>query len=1156
MSSGIFDGVHYFLSATFSADERDTLTELLDEEGAIATPLDYPALTHFVCNTSPSDDTLEALPSDSPAHIVTPQWIKRSRVLGSQQPPEYYSPDPAMLFSGITATATDLSSADMELLSAAITALGGQWRSALTRDVTHLFALAPGSAKYETAMHFKDETDMRVLVPHWFDDSVRLGIRALPTDEYEWPEPRVFKFAHDPARAFAPEELDEKRRYKMTREKKALYETALASGDEMKLRRAPIRDVWQGRKILLSTTLELTESQRDAQESDILRGGGIALELDSVRSGSASEQVEEEVRKVEEADVFITRYRAGAAYAKAYRLNKTIGTLPWLWYVRSTGTLSNPLSQLLHYPLPKKPIEGFSSHVITITNYTGRDREYLKKLIIAMGAQFTPDMTGKNTAVIAAYIHGDKTAKAISWSIPIVNHTWLEDCFVQWRALTPARDKYIQFPPGVDFGAVLAERGVGRVHFDPAELEALEEEDAVEDAVLGAPARRASGGGLSRRNTANSARDAREVEDTIVLDEAGGADVSVGAHLDVDMQIDEDARVRVNAVSPSRKSAGPSVAQRMKPKSALKSPEGRRSRAEVEMPGPPGGAARVTYAQPEAGGEVAEPSRRTTRADERTGKEAERSDDDIHAPPRTRLRRQSDAAAQEARRGASSKARFPVSDSESDTAPEDDAPGSQSPRRAKAASAATAAETGAPSTPAGPAGSPRKLRPQVSVELPSLSSVYASPAKRTPARAGAPAATAVARTDSVRIAAAEAPAGSASKGARPAPSPSKRPRAASPSSSLSPPPKPARRKKAVVLLDTPSAGPSQAGDVSVVSLARTPSRREAATKATRRLRDEIMPDVVSFQRELKRGAVRAAWEGEQGRGEKAERARDVGAKGKKRASLGEDGLMSADGEEPERKKRRTGANGAGTGEGSEGERAKKKGKGREDTGRRRSALDDVPADVREDTSGKKAAKAVRVMTTQVQLSDEIVKALAKLGVKMTTKPSECTHLVAKSLVRTEKFLCAMAAAPYVVNEKWVTSSIATKQLLPEKDFALSDPENEKKFGYKLDDALGRAKANEGKLFAGMTFYVTPKVPVDAKLLKNVVAAGGGQVVTQTPTARVLNGHEGRYVISCAADASIWRPLAQQRYPIYSQELVLTGALKQEIEWDNPNHRVT
>lgn len=60
-------------------------------------------------------------------------------------------------------------------------------------------------------------------------------------------------------------------------------------------------------------------------------------------------------------------------------------------------------------------------------------------------------------------------------------------------------------------------------------------------------------------------------------------------------------------------------------------------------------------------------------------------------------------------------------------------------------------------------------------------------------------------------------------------------------------------------------------------------------------------------------------------------------------------------------------------------------------------------------------------------------------------------------------------------------------------FILKDPESEKKYGFKLVDAMKRAKANRGKLFEGKTFYVTPKVPVEAKLLKNVVTAAGGQV---------------------------------------------------------------
>lgn len=72
---------------------------------------------------------------------------------------------------------------------------------------------------------------------------------------------------------------------------------------------------------------------------------------------------------------------------------------------------------------------------------------------------------------------------------------------------------------------------------------------------------------------------------------------------------------------------------------------------------------------------------------------------------------------------------------------------------------------------------------------------------------------------------------------------------------------------------------------------------------------------------------------------------------------------------------------------------------------------------------------IRIMTTQVTLTDDVIKTLTRMGAKMTTKPTECTHLVCRNLVRTEKFLCAMAVAPYIVNEKWATVSAATKTFL-------------------------------------------------------------------------------------------------------------------------------
>ena len=71
----------------------------------------------------------------------------------------------------------------------------------------------------------------------------------------------------------------------------------------------------------------------------------------------------------------------------------------------------------------------------------------------------------------------------------------------------------------------------------------------------------------------------------------------------------------------------------------------------------------------------------------------------------------------------------------------------------------------------------------------------------------------------------------------------------------------------------------------------------------------------------------------------------------------------------------------------------------------------------------------------------------------------------------------------------------------EEKYMLQDSKNEQKYSFKLSDALRRAKAVGGRLFDQNIFYVTPKVPVDAKLLKNVVNAGGGQVNSPLPCSK-------------------------------------------------------
>ncbi|KAI0324787.1 hypothetical protein GY45DRAFT_1375284 [Cubamyces sp. BRFM 1775] len=202
---------------------------------------------------------------------------------------------------------------------------------------------------------------------------------------------------------------------------------------------------------------------------------------------------------------------------------------------------------------------------------------------------------------------------------------------------------------------------------------------------------------------------------------------------------------------------------------------------------------------------------------------------------------------------------------------------------------------------------PRKLE---SVVVPTVESVYGSPTKKGEKEDA---------SDPGKLAAPKPARGrSASTVKKPArpPSPSSSPSELRTSPSPPPPPKTTRKPKAAPA-EASEAGPSRssiaAPSVSPNKFGRTPSRRMAATKATQKLHDVIMPDVLSFQKELKKGTVRPAHELEQAASKGKARAQANGAggepkmKGKKRPSLGSGEEEEDDEEMPEKKKCKGGA---------------------------------------------------------------------------------------------------------------------------------------------------------------------------------------------------------------------------------------------------------
>lgn len=240
---------------------------------------------------------------------------------------------------------------DMELISSGIMELGGAWRQGLTKDVTHLFVTNTNSDKYRTAVAFRDRTNIIAILPHWFDQCWSQQMR-LPTKMFEFPDPPYFKTEHD-INTYKGQILEARHQgiehLPMDVDKSMMFQTLNSDVP------APCkpRNVWQGRIVLLASSLKLDVDRRKALEERVEKTGGIPIRCSE----------EEEPGQVAKVDVLITRFRSGLVYSHALKLGKTIGSLQWFLFVEKSGVLSSPRDNLLHYPTQPSPIPGFSAHV-------------------------------------------------------------------------------------------------------------------------------------------------------------------------------------------------------------------------------------------------------------------------------------------------------------------------------------------------------------------------------------------------------------------------------------------------------------------------------------------------------------------------------------------------------------------------------------------------------------------------------------------------------------------------------------------------------------------------------------------------------------------------------------------------------------------------
>ncbi|OJJ49364.1 hypothetical protein ASPZODRAFT_60475 [Penicilliopsis zonata CBS 506.65] len=118
--------------------------------------------------------------------------------------------------------------------------------------------------------------------------------------------------------------------------------------------------------------------------------------------------------------------------------------------------------------------------------------------------------------------------------------------------------------------------------------------------------------------------------------------------------------------------------------------------------------------------------------------------------------------------------------------------------------------------------------------------------------------------------------------------------------------------------------------------------------------------------------------------------------------------------------------------------------------------------------------------------------LRELGIMVVQDARKCTHLAAPSILRTPKFVSALAYGPAIVSTDFITQCLKKDELLDPSAFPLQDKASEEKFGFSLAEATIKAKRNKNKLLDGYRIYCVESIRGGFDTFKSIVEANGGK----------------------------------------------------------------
>lgn len=330
-----------------------------------------------------------------------------------------YSPHPAYFFTGLTVHCSGFSIQDCEMIYGGVEAAGGKWTLDITPETTHIVAMEDSlPQQFENIV----SKECKIVRPEWVEDCLKLRCKLDEASYYAFEQPGDLEVPSTPIGKTTRNLFTHFSYNSLPRVKSRLFEgKSFYLGQELSDVQNPVRLI--------------TEA-----------GGSITRDLN-------------------QASVYVGNIRGGTEYISASQQQIWVGTPIWVYWMLEYDTWISPLRHVLHYPIPQTNVPGMENLNITISNYNGESRHYLKNLVELSGSALELGLTVRTTLLVVPDLNSIKAKRAREWGINIVNHLWLEETFALGKIQAVTNPRYIHFPEAADLGSI-----VGNTLLDPLVL--------------------------------------------------------------------------------------------------------------------------------------------------------------------------------------------------------------------------------------------------------------------------------------------------------------------------------------------------------------------------------------------------------------------------------------------------------------------------------------------------------------------------------------------------------------------------------------------------------------------------------------------------------------------------------------------------------------